>query len=117
MIHKIHTGHELTRDYTQYDKEIPTNFNELHFPGDRRDCSTCHVGNSYTLPLPAGLLPTVTPRGYWTPTQPIAAACLGCHDSIEAAAHAFLQTAIFGESCVVCHKEGAAFAVSKVHAR
>ena len=38
---------------------------------------------------PAGLLPTVTLRDWYTPQQPNAAACLGCHDTKPTAAHAF----------------------------
>jgi OmcA/MtrC family decaheme c-type cytochrome len=118
LVHRIHTGHDLEGDFTVYGfGNSRHNYNELHFPGDRRWCLTCHVESSYTLPLPAGLLPTTDPRAFWDPMQPVAAACLGCHDSIEAAAHAYLQTAPFGESCVVCHKEGAEFAVTRVHAR
>ncbi len=118
LIHRIHTGEDLATDWTVYGfGNSRHNYNGLAFPGDRRDCTTCHVDTSYTLPLAAGLLPSVTPRAFWTPTLPVAAACLGCHDSLEAAAHAFVQTATFGESCAVCHKEGAEFAVSKVHAR
>lgn len=75
------------------------------------------MAGSYTLPLPAGRTASVTPRDFWTPTLPTSAACLGCHDSLSAAAHAFINTATFGESWDVCHKESAEFAVSKVHAR
>ena len=39
MIHRIHTGAELTHDYSIGDKS----FNGVRFPGDRRDCETCHV--------------------------------------------------------------------------
>jgi OmcA/MtrC family decaheme c-type cytochrome len=118
MIHRIHTGEELSNDFTIYGfGNAKINFNEVRFPGDRRDCTTCHVGNTYTLPLQKDLLQVKTPRDYWTPTAPIAAACLGCHDSTEAAAHAYVNTTSFGESCAVCHKEGADYAVSKVHAR
>jgi len=49
--------------------------------------------------------------------QPIAAACLACHDSDYAAAHADTNTSIFGEACTNCHGEGKTFAVEKVHAR
>jgi OmcA/MtrC family decaheme c-type cytochrome len=113
QIHKIHRGGVLENGY-----QIGTNnLSYVAYPGDLRDCVKCHVGTSYTLPLPANLLPTVTPRNYWTPTAPVSAACLGCHDSVEAAAHALINTASFGESCSVCHKEGAEFAVTKVHAR
>jgi len=67
--------------------------------------------------LPAGVLATPTPRALFTPTQPIAAACLGCHDDDATANHAFANTTYFGESCVTCHGQGMEFAVEKVHAR
>jgi OmcA/MtrC family decaheme c-type cytochrome len=122
MIHKIHTGEELEGDYTIYGfGNVPNNFNEVRFPGDRRDCLACHTGTSYTVPLPSTVTPSTTPRDLWSPTLPTSAACLGCHDSVAAAAHAYLNTAAIGgtsfESCSVCHKETADFAVSKAHAR
>ncbi len=119
MIHRIHTGAELTSDFTVkgYGKST-NNYNEVTYPGDRRDCLQCHVTAAYTVPLPASATPTVMPRGYWDPYLPTAAACLGCHDSLAAAAHAYLNTSpTLGESCVVCHKEAADDAVSKAHAR
>ncbi len=118
MIHKIHTGEELAGDYTVYGfGKRAINFNEVLYPGDRRDCLQCHLAGTYTVPLPSVVTPSTTPRGYWDPTRPTAAACLGCHDSIEAAAHAYLNTASIGEACAVCHKESAEAGVSKVHAR
>ncbi|MBI2817332.1 MAG: OmcA/MtrC family decaheme c-type cytochrome [Acidobacteria bacterium] len=116
MVHRIHTGHELENDFTIWRGGTPRNYNKKLFPGDRRNCSTCHVGNSYQLPLPEGLANTVMPRFFYTPLTPAASACLGCHDGQATAAHAYLMTAPFGESCAVCHAEGADFAVSKVHA-
>jgi OmcA/MtrC family decaheme c-type cytochrome len=117
MIHKIHTGLELANDYTVYGfGNTPHNYNEIGYPGDRRNCEACHTENTYTVPLPSTTA-TTTPRGYWDPTKPTAAACLGCHDSVESAAHAFVNTATFGEACAVCHREGADFGVLKVHAR
>ncbi len=118
MIHRIHTGENLTRDFTIYGFGGSINtFNDVLFPGDRRDCIKCHVDTTYTVPLPASVTPSITPRDFWSPTLPTAAACLGCHDSIDAAAHAFVNTAPFGEACGVCHSEDDDFAVSKVHAR
>ena len=117
MIHRIHSGEELSRDYTVYRTRGVFNFNEIVFPGDRRDCAKCHVGTSYQLPLPASNAKTAAPREFYSPLGPVAAACLGCHDGADAAAHAYLNTASFGEACAVCHGEGADFAVSKVHAR
>ncbi len=116
-IHKIHSGHLLENDFTFYDEGEPENFNKLRFPGDRRNCSKCHEGTSYQLPLPKNLLATITPRGFFSPTPPTATACLACHDGISAAAHAFVNIAPFGEACATCHGEDAEFAVTKVHAR
>jgi hypothetical protein len=69
------------------------------------------------LPLPKNLLSVTTPRGFFSPTPPTATACLGCHDGISAAAHAYVNIAPFGEACASCHGEDAQFAVTKVHAR
>jgi OmcA/MtrC family decaheme c-type cytochrome len=114
MIHRIHTGEELTQDYSIGNGS----FNGVLFPGDRRDCVACHASTStYQLPLDEGLLPTATPRDYYSPQQPTATACLGCHDTRSAAAHAFVNTAPFGEACASCHGTNAEFAVDKVHAR
>ncbi len=117
LIHRIHTGENLQNDFTTYDAGVPETWNEVRFPGDRRDCGKCHEGNSYKLPLLEGLAWADTPRLFYTPTGPTASACLGCHDSRHAAAHAYVMTAPFGEACAACHGEGADFAVSKVHAR
>jgi OmcA/MtrC family decaheme c-type cytochrome len=117
LIHKLHSGHDLENDFTFYDNGEPENFNLIRFPGDRRNCSKCHEGTSYQVPLPKNLLATITPRGFFSPTPPTAAACLACHDGQSASAHAFVNIAPFGEACATCHDEDAEFAVSKVHAR
>ena len=120
MIHRIHTGEDLTQDYTVYGfGGSVNNFNGVRFPGDRRDCLTCHAPDTQQVleNPPAGLLPTQTLRDWYTPMQHYAAACLGCHDSQAAAAHAFSMTAPFGEACATCHGTDAEFAVDKVHAR
>jgi OmcA/MtrC family decaheme c-type cytochrome len=118
MIHKIHRGIELERGYVVYGyRSSLHDFGHVEFPGDLRNCEACHVDDSYTLPLPAGVLDTVTPRDYWDPMQPAAAACLSCHDSLDAAAHAEANTSDLGESCSLCHGTDAAFSVERVHAR
>jgi OmcA/MtrC family decaheme c-type cytochrome len=120
MIHRIHTGENLTQDYTVYGfGGSPNNFNGVRFPGDRRDCLTCHATDTQQVleNPPPGLLPTQTLRDWYTPMQHYAAACLGCHDTQAAAAHAFTMTAPFGEACATCHGTDAEFAVDKVHAR
>lgn len=119
LVHRIHRGHDLENDFTIYGfGGSAHNYNELHFPGDLRDCETCHVDDSYMLPLPEGLLPTMAFREYFSPPiQPVAAACLACHDGKDAAAHAFTMTSPFGEACAACHGRGLEFAVERVHAR
>jgi OmcA/MtrC family decaheme c-type cytochrome len=118
MIHKIHTGEELELEYTVYGfGNTPHNYNEVLYPGDRRNCEACHNPGTYDLPLPSGVLGTPTPRDWYTPMAPGAASCLSCHGSVDAAAHAYVNNAPFAEACASCHGEGAEFAVTKVHAR
>jgi OmcA/MtrC family decaheme c-type cytochrome len=122
MIHRIHTGEELTQNFTIYGfGGSVNNFNEVRFPGDRKDCLKCHASTAaYQViedAVAEGRLSTQTPRDYFSPQGPNAAACLGCHDSRAAEAHAFQMTAPFGESCEACHGSDADFAVDKVHAR
>lgn len=124
MIHRIHTGEELTQDYTVYGfGSAAINFNHVVYPGDRRNCNKCHVNGGASLPLPSTAGAVTTLRDYFTPQGPGTAACLGCHDSKDAAAHAYLNTAKFpgstdpAEACAACHGTGKDWAVEKVHAR
>lgn len=122
MIHRIHTGEDLAQDYTIYGFQSSVhNFNDVRFPGDRRDCLKCHANtDTYQIPEDDALatrLPTNTPRDWYTPMQPVATACLGCHSEKHQAAHAFQMTAPFGEACMACHAPDAFFSVDKVHAR
>ena len=120
MIHRIHRGGDLSRPYIIEGND----FSHLRFPGDLRDCETCHDGDTYSIaeedgefPLVPDLLPTLAPPEFFSPLPPITAACVGCHDSEAAAAHAYTQIAFFGEACGTCHGRGAEFEVSRVHAR
>lgn len=118
MIHRLHTGIDLQNDFTIYGfGNVPVNFNEITYPGDRRNCVACHTSGSFNLPPPKGTLPINTQRDFFAPQGPGTASCLGCHDSRDAAAHAFLNTAPFGEACASCHGAGSEWAVDKVHAR
>ncbi|HPC84128.1 MAG TPA: OmcA/MtrC family decaheme c-type cytochrome [Thermoanaerobaculaceae bacterium] len=118
MIHRIHTGEELEREYTVYGfGGTPHNYNEVLYPGDRRNCEACHKPNTYGLPLPEEALPTPTLRDWYTPMQPGAASCLSCHSSVHAAAHAYVNTAPFGEACASCHGADREYSVVKSHAR
>jgi OmcA/MtrC family decaheme c-type cytochrome len=124
MIHRIHTGEELTQDLTIYGfGGSAHNYNEVIFPGDRRNCLSCHAANTQQVPPPPGAGAVTTLRDYFSKQGPGTAACLGCHDSQDAAAHAYLNTTTFpnstnpSESCGVCHGTNAEWAVDKVHAR
>lgn len=118
MIHSIHMGKERANPYivAGHNQSIHE-YGEVVYPGDLRNCNACHVNNSQQLSLPAGLLPTTTPQEWWSPMQPASAACLSCHNSDDAAAHAYTNMTFFGESCATCHGEDKTYAVDKVHAR
>jgi OmcA/MtrC family decaheme c-type cytochrome len=119
MIHKIHAGAELQNGYVVYGYggSLHEEFVDVEYPGDLRNCAKCHVDDSYTLPLPEGVLATTTPQELWTPTEAITATCIGCHDGDSTIAHMDANTSFYGESCSTCHGTGKDFAVEKVHAR
>jgi OmcA/MtrC family decaheme c-type cytochrome len=119
MIHKIHTGDNLTNDFTIMGHgNVPNNFNDVGYPGDRRDCMKCHVAGTYNLPLPDGLISQASPRDYINPMPPVSGACLSCHTTQSTAAHASLQTSpTLGESCTACHGATSSDSVANVHAR
>ena len=113
MIHSIHRGEDLVNGFYVGGHD----YSDVVYPGDLRDCDFCHVNNSQQVPVESTALSTNTPQAWWNPMMPNSAACLSCHDDDESAAHAFSNTAFFGESCGTCHGEGRVAAVDKVHAR
>lgn len=120
LIHRIHTGHELENEFTVYGfGRSAHHYAEVTYPGDRRNCAKCHVGNTYVPPAAGDAV--VTPRDYFSPMGSATAGCLGCHDSRDAAAHAFLNTTQFGgkpaEACGACHGLNSTYSAAKVHAR
>jgi hypothetical protein len=117
MIHKIHRGEDLENGYVVIRSRGTYDFSHIEFSGDLRNCEKCHVNDSYEIPLAAGAAATLTPANWWSPTLPTAAACISCHDSDAAAAHAFSNTSPFGEACAACHGDGMTFSVERVHAR
>lgn len=122
MIHRIHSGENLTQNYTIFGFGGSANtFNDVRYPGDRKVCVQCHTGSStYSLPLDTGTIPTITQRDFFSPQGPATAACLGCHDNVDAAAHAYLNTVsspFFGEACATCHGNGKDWDVVKIHAK
>ncbi|HUC33294.1 MAG TPA: OmcA/MtrC family decaheme c-type cytochrome, partial [Ilumatobacteraceae bacterium] len=125
LLHKLHTGEDLDQTlYIVYGRQgRPVDLGEVRFPGDRRDCATCHVDDSQLLPLPDGLLPTrltTNDAGAEVTVEerpPVTAACITCHGDESALAHARANTFGGTEACQVCHGEGRVVAVSEVHKR
>jgi OmcA/MtrC family decaheme c-type cytochrome len=113
QIHSIHRGSDLVNPYILG----TTNFQTLLFPGDLRDCTTCHINSSYEVDNVGAVASIATPGEYTPTTPPITAACQGCHDSKPTASHALANTTALGESCVTCHGINTQFAVDTVHAR
>ncbi len=122
MTHAVHAS--AMRETPYKDKYDET---ALQFPGDLANCATCHVGDSYTVPLPLERVPMLSnssvPGVY---TTPLTAICSSCHDGAVAKAH--MESAGGGlidvpldtanaatETCAICHGEGAAAAVDVVH--
>ncbi len=119
LIHKIHTGKELTSDFTVMGhNQSVNNYNEVGYVGDRRDCEQCHLPGTYNLPLPDGVIAQAAPRDFMNPMPPASAACLSCHTTQDAAAHAAVMISPkLGESCAACHGPNSEASVTKVHAR
>jgi OmcA/MtrC family decaheme c-type cytochrome len=128
MVHRIHTGAAGVSEF-----QIGTSdFSQLRFPGDRRDCQMCHVPGQYDLPLPA-LLPSYQSQIDSTQTRvagtdtyfgPTTAACTGCHDQHKTQVHALTMSIVssgnpasIDESCAQCHAAGESYGIDLVHAR
>jgi OmcA/MtrC family decaheme c-type cytochrome len=113
QIHSIHRGENLANPYALG----TTNYQEVRFPGDLRDCTTCHLAGTY-LPENIGAQAAVaSTKGFTKTTLPTAAACQGCHDDKATASHALANTTAIGESCVACHGSSKEFSVDRVHQR
>lgn len=147
MIHKIHAGEDLTRSYvlggfpapSPSDPDgTPIDFGEVRYPRSIAECGACHVGTTHRLPVPDGLLPSVTllrgctedpaadgnaycETAYLTvletrPLLPETAVCTSCHDGPSTAAHAETMTSPSGgESCSTCHGPGSVFDADAYH--
>ena len=143
FVHRLHRGQALVQPYVLGGFPLPTpsnpagtpiDYGAVRFPGDLRDCTTCHLAGTFDLPGAAGALPshaetltctdgTLNPTSYCATrtaaaddTPPQTAACTSCHDAPWTAAHAAVMTTSDGvESCATCHRAGAAFGVDVVH--
>jgi OmcA/MtrC family decaheme c-type cytochrome len=128
MIHKIHTGEkmhaEFKTSYTLVGRGGPIDFTEVRYPtmtpnggvGDTAKCDMCHVNGSEAA-FPIGRMPVTDNASALTQTPATTSACLACHQTKTALAHAQANTDDkFGESCDVCHATGKTYDVNKVHA-
>ncbi|MBM2832674.1 MAG: hypothetical protein HW414_1726 [Dehalococcoidia bacterium] len=107
-VHMVHFGR-----YLEFPEELyagnPNIFNEVIFPQDVRNCTKCHSADT---------------TGTWK-TEPSRLACISCHDSKSANAHAKLMTSNPTptdewnsnrvETCKICHGAGKEFSPDKVH--
>jgi OmcA/MtrC family decaheme c-type cytochrome len=141
LIHGIHAGSMRTNALVVYGFGGSVNdFSGVGFPGQFADCSTCHVGNSYTLtgvwatPTASGIAGTTVTTGgaaaaasSYLRMSPTAAVCSSCHDSTLAKLHmadsrsggsfsataAQLGTTV--EVCTSCHGPGQIADVKTMH--
>ena len=113
QIHSIHRGENLANPYVLG----TTNYQEVRFPGDLRDCTSCHLAGTYLVENVGAKALVASPGGFTKTTPPISAACQGCHDDLATASHALANTTILGESCAACHSANGAFSVDSVHQR
>jgi OmcA/MtrC family decaheme c-type cytochrome len=123
MIHRIHLGEDAQAGdqltpYIVYGFGGSVNdFSEVRYPGDLRNCNSCHVNGSQQLPLPATRVNVTNPRAFINPTPPITAACTGCHVAKAVSAHASQNTSQLGEACAVCHDPDGDFSVDAEHSK
>lgn len=117
MIHKIHTGEELSQPYTVYGfGNTPYDFTKIIFPGDRRACSNCHISATPSLPLAAEVaaIDFKDKDGKQVLIPPNTAACTSCHDTGEVAEHVSKYN-LGSETCFACHGAGQFMDIAKFH--
>ena len=139
MIHKIHTGENLTvKPYIIYGFGGSLhNFSNVLYPGNTSDCSACHLPNTNILDPGNGILgPDIlaTVNREFTKvdgvnvvlqtfsTQPVITVCTSCHDNVGVTADGASLT---GENhlggaqpesaCVNCHAAGDPLGAAEVH--
>jgi hypothetical protein len=105
-VHGVHMAHYLEHSEEIYANATKETFGNIIFPQDTRNCTKCHAESDAWKQKPSRL------------------ACLACHDTDEAKAHANIMTSIpdpsdpFGpsavETCEVCHGADAEFSADKV---
>jgi OmcA/MtrC family decaheme c-type cytochrome len=141
MIHKIHTGEELSENSKPYIiygfGGNPQNFSHLLYPGNRANCEECHVPLTNLLDPGTGILgpdildtivrdftKTDDTLDSWTNffTTPVISTCTACHDDlgVNEAGDALTGENHLGgpqpeSACTACHGLGAPLGVEVVH--
>ena len=119
LIHRVHKGGSAAQPLKVFGGGgNAADFSGVVFPGDLSACQTCHLANTYSLPLPASNHPiTITQKDKAPMTILLnRAICTSCHDNLEASGHVDLQTTASGiETCLVCHGQDKQFDVAKFH--
>lgn len=137
LIHRIHTGTgdgaaqlELAAPMVVYGFRGSVNFlDDVEFPNDLAHCQVCHAGGTFEIEsVPPGAQPTVANENATLVHKgtaahaageasmlPVTAACMGCHDTAAARAHAQTNTVGGKEQCVVCHGKNGFMSVDQVH--
>lgn len=103
-VHGIHYGNYISKP----DEVVPGgSLSRVIFPQDVRNCTKCHVSNSWN-------------------EKPSRVACLACHDSTVASAHATIMSldptlmdpwsGDETETCVMCHGAKKDLSAARVHA-
>ena len=140
MIHAIHRGENRTQPYFLYgfprgtfpdQTSTATNFQELLFPGDLRNCEECHRPETFVLSPGEGVLSPgvlgsthrqfvrnekdLTVLDVFT-TPPTIAVCTSCHDDVDFTTGANHPAGPQPEeSCVNCHGIGRSLSVERTH--
>lgn len=136
LVHAIHGADKRQEDdpdkpYVVYGFGGSVNdFSGVGYPGILNNCNTCHVDDSFELPLMAGVLGTTTDSNAVTDasddinTTPTAAVCTSCHTGELAQMHMEQNGASFvmvgdpgtyNEACAVCHGPGRIADLAEVH--
>ena len=114
MIHAIHAGAAEEHGYRENGIVVygfggsVNDFSEVRMPAgldNLRDCTGCHVGNTFELPIDENALPTtvLTEAKEADPDDdknitPMSSVCSSCHDTLEAKTHMTEQGGLFDYS-------------------
>jgi OmcA/MtrC family decaheme c-type cytochrome len=145
MLHALHMGEHRPEPLILGGNPLPSvtnpvgnqhDFSEVRFPRPPNDCAACHKADTWNVPLPAGVKPSLvqvltctedpaadaddychtrTTTNQYIP--PVTSACTSCHAAPATLAHAEVNTSSSGvESCPTCHSKGSTFDINKYHA-